>query len=124
MSRRLLLITNVPYVLRNSASEGLPVISPNQQPTHGDERPHDIRRCSFTPRVLLAETKDFSLTTEVAIVTPTGNQPLAGKTSLTPNVSFWTNFSGGWVLRGGVGVVLPTGGRVTTLITQLAIGRR
>ena len=34
---------------------------------------------SFTPRVLLHETKDFSLTAELAVVTPTGNQPLAGK---------------------------------------------
>ena len=36
---------------------------------------------SFTPRVLLHETKDFSLTAELAVVTPTGNQPLAGKTT-------------------------------------------
>ena len=43
---------------------------------------------SFTPRVLLHETKDFSLTTELAVSTPTGTQPLAGKTTtLTPAVS-------------------------------------
>ena len=123
LSRRLLLITNVPYVLRNNISEGLPVISPNPQPgstTHGQTSFGDV---SFTPRVLLHETKDFSLTTELAITTPTGNQPLAGKTSLTPNVSFWSNVSGGWVVRGGIGVTLPTGGTGDVLVSQLAIGQ-
>ena len=123
LSRRLLLITNVPYVLRNSASEGLPVISPSPQPAASTKGQTGFGDVSFTPRVLLAETKDFSLTTEVAVVTPTGNQPLAGKTSLTPNVSFWSNVSGGWVVRGGVGVMLPTGGTGDVLISQLAIGQ-
>ena len=58
---------------------------------------------SFTPRVLLHETQDFSLTAEMAVVTPTGNSPHAGKTSLIPAVAFWNNFAGGWVLRGGLG---------------------
>ena len=70
---------------------------------------------SFTPRVLLPETKDFSLTAEVAVVTPTGNQPLAGKTSLTPDVSFWNNFAGGWVIRGGLGDYVPLGGTGATI---------
>ena len=64
---------------------------------------------SFTPRVLLHETKDFSLTAELAVMTPTGDRPLAGKTTiLTPAVGFWNNFAGGWVIRGGLGVAIPT----------------
>ena len=79
---------------------------------------------SFTPRVLLHETKDFSLTSEVAVLVPTGNQPLAGKTALIPAFSFWNNFAGRWVIRGGLGDYIPLGGGGTdNLISQLAIGQ-
>ena len=79
---------------------------------------------SFTPRVLLHETKDFSLTAELAVPTPTGDQPLAGKTTaLTPAVGFWTNFAGGWVIRGGIGDLIPTRGGGENLISQLAVGQ-
>jgi hypothetical protein len=49
---------------------------------------------TFTPRVMLHETRDFSLTSELAVTVPTGNQPLTGKTTLTPAVAFWNNFAG------------------------------
>jgi hypothetical protein len=123
LSRRLLLITNIPFVVRNNASSGLPIINPTGftnpafkgQTTFGD--------MSFTPRVLLHETQDFSLTTEMAVLVPTGNQPLAEKTALVPNVSFWNNFAGRWVIRGGIGDLIPLGGGGSdTLISQLAIG--
>ena len=124
LSRRLLLITNIPFVVTNNASSGLPIINPTgftnptfkTQTTFGD--------MSFTPRVLLHETKDFSLTSEMAILVPTGNQPLEGKTALVPNVSFWNNFAGRWVIRGGIGDLIPLGGGGSdTLISQLAIGQ-
>jgi hypothetical protein len=75
--------------------------------------------------VLLHETKDFSLTAEMSVLVPTGNPPLEGHTALTPNVSFWNNFADRWVVRGGVGDLIPLGsrGRYNTLISQLAIGR-
>lgn len=121
-SRRLLLITNVPFVMRNNASNGLPSIDPQQtgavqsQTTFGD--------VSFTPRVLIHETQDFSLTAEVAVVTPTGNAPVAGKSALVPNVSFWYNVAGGWVVRGGIGDSISTNGDgANTLISQLAVGQ-
>jgi hypothetical protein len=123
LSRRLLLITNIPYVLRNNAGSGLPIISPTglTQPSKDHTTFGDI---SFTPRVLLHETQDFSLKAEVAALVPTGNQPLAGKTALTPAVSFWNNFAGGWVIRGGIGDFIPLGGGGSdTLISQLAIGQ-
>ena len=79
---------------------------------------------SFTPRVLLHETKDFSLTSEMAIVTPTGTPPLAGKTTtLIPTIGFWNNFAGTWVLRGGLGLAIPMNGSGDNLISQLAIGQ-
>jgi hypothetical protein len=126
LSRRLMLITNVPFVLRNQTGGGLPTIDPHGQsvtpagPT-GQTTFGDI---SFTPRVLLHETQDFSVTVDLTVVIPTGNQPLAGKASLTPMLAFWYNLYGGWVIRGGVGDLISTqstGG--DELISQLAIGK-
>jgi hypothetical protein len=122
-SRRLVLIINVPYVVRNNAASGLPIISPTgmtapskDHTTFGD--------LSFTPRVLLHETQDFSLTSEMAVLVPTGNQPIAGKTALVPNVAFWNNFAGRWVIRGGIGDYIALGGGGSnSLISQLAIGQ-
>ncbi len=123
LSRRLLLITNIPFVLRNNAGSGLPTISPTglTPPSKDHTTFGDI---SFTPRVLVHETKDFSLTAEMAVLVPTGNQPLAGKTALIPAFAFWNNFAGRWVIRGGIGDYIPLGGGGTdNLISQLAIGQ-
>jgi hypothetical protein len=124
LSRRLLLITNIPFVLRNSAGSGLPIISPSGLTMPTSKNHTTFGDISFTPRVLLHETKDFSLTAEVSALVPTGNQPLAGKTALTPNISFWNNFAGRWVIRGGIGDFIPLGGGGSdSLISQLAIGQ-
>jgi hypothetical protein len=124
LSRRLLLTTNIPFVLRNSASSGLPIISPSglTVPTTKDHTTFgDI---SFTPRILLHETKDWSLTAEVVALIPTGNQPLAGKTALTPAFAFWNNFAGRWVIRGRISDYIPLGGGASdALINELAIGQ-
>ena len=124
LSRRLLLITNIPFVLRNNAGSGLPIISPTGQTNPTSKNHTTFGDISFTPRVLLHETKDFSLTAEVAALVPTGNQPLAGKTALVPAISFWNNFAGRWVIRGGLGDYIPLGGGGSdNLISQLAIGQ-
>jgi hypothetical protein len=126
LSRRLLLITNIPFVENNGVVTGLPIAggpskttatSTRSQTTFGD--------LTFTPRVMLHETQDFSLTAEVAVTVPTGYQPLAGKTALTPAVGFWYNFVGRWVIRGAFGDLIPlnNGSGKDTLISQLAIGR-
>jgi hypothetical protein len=123
LSRRLLLITNIPLVQTNNSFTGQPIVSPTghaalmrSRTTFGD--------MTFTPRVLLHETQDFSLTAEMAVLVPTGRQPLQGKTQLVPNVSFWNNFAGRWVIRGGIGDLIPLGGGGSnTLISQLAIGQ-
>jgi hypothetical protein len=122
LSRRLLLITNIPFIVRNSTSSGQPIINPTAPPTFKSRS--GFGDMSFTPRVLLHETQDFSLTSEMAVLVPTGNPPLEGKTALVPNVSFWNNFAGRWVIRGGIGDLIPLkGGGNNTLISQLAIGQ-
>ena len=123
LSRRLELIINVPFVLRNNAVSGLPILNPNN-PTATTKSHTGFGDISFTPRFLLHETKDFSLTAELAVVTPTGTQPLAGNTTtLIPAVGFWNNFAGGWVIRGGLGLGIPMNGSGDNLISQLAIGQ-
>ena len=74
-----------------------------------DEEPHDIRRyLVHSPRLAPRDAR-FSLTAEMAVVIPTGNQPLAGKTSLIPAFAFWNNLAGRWVIRGGIGDYIPRG---------------
>jgi hypothetical protein len=125
LSRRLLLITNIPFVERNVVTGGLPIAggpsgmtrrtTTRNQTTFGD--------LTFTPRVMLHETQDFSLTSELAVTVPTGNEPLAGKTALTPAIGFWNNFAGRWVIRGAFGDLIPLGGGGhDTLISQFALG--
>jgi hypothetical protein len=124
LSRRLEIITNVPFVLRNQVDTGAPVIDPDQPSATTTQGRTGFGDISITPRVLVHETKDFSVTAELAVLTPTGDDPLAGKSALTPAVAFWNNIAGGWVVRGGMGVFIPThGGGDNTLISQLAIGQ-
>ena len=124
LSRRLELIINIPFVIRNNASTGLPILDPNNPRATATTTSHSgFGDMSFTPRFLLHETKDFSLTAEMAVVTPTGTQPLAGKTTtLVPAFGFWNNCAGGWVIRGGLGLGIPMNGSGDNLISQLAIG--
>jgi hypothetical protein len=124
LSRRLELITNVPFYLRNNVEGGLPVNGPSEQMGTMAQDQTGFGDVSFTPRVLLHETQDFSLTAEVAVTVPTGTQPLAGnRTTLVPNVSFWNNIAGGWVVRGGASVLFPTDGSGDEFIGQLAVGQ-
>jgi hypothetical protein len=128
LSRRLLLITFIPFVERNGAGSGSPIASgPSglNTPRTGTRNQSTFGDLTFTPRVLLHETKDFSLTSEVAVTVPTGYQPLTGKTALTPAAGFWYNFAGRWVIRSAVGDLIPLNGNSgkDTLINQLAIGQ-
>ena len=100
LSRRLMLITNVPFVVHNNVSDGLPTIDPeNDQASPNQTTFGDV---SFTPRVLLYESRDFSVTADLTVLTPTGDDPVAGRSALIPSVAFWYNFAGGWVIRGGL----------------------
>jgi hypothetical protein len=123
LSRRLDLITNVPFFIRNSAGSGLPILDPSRQTVSTSQSHSGFGDMSFTPRFLVHETKDFSLTAELSVLTPTGTQPVAGKSALTPAIGFWNNFAGGWAIRGGLGDLIATQGKGSnTLISTLAIG--
>jgi hypothetical protein len=123
-SRRLMLITNIPFTMRNNISGGLPTVDPQAQTTAAPQGQTTFGDVSFTPRVLLHETQDFSVTFDFTVLTPTGQQPLAGKTAVTPTLAFWYNLAGGWVVRGGVGEYVPTDGSGgQSVISQLAIGQ-
>jgi hypothetical protein len=122
-NRRFELITSIPFYMRNNAGGGLPTVGQNPATT---AKPHDesgFGNISFTPRFLLHETQDFSLTADFTVNTPTGSNGVGGKTSLTPTIGFWNNFAGGWVIRGGLGNVIPVAGSSDHLISQLAIGQ-
>jgi hypothetical protein len=124
LNRRLELITNIPFVVVNNVSSGLPIINPSGEMARTLQSQTTFGDMSFTPRVLVHETQDFSLTTEMSVVTPTGDRPLLGKASLVPAVGFWNNVAGTWVIRGGVGINIPIqGGGADTLISQFAIGQ-
>ena len=122
LSRRLELIVNVPFVIRNNVVSGLPILNPNNSVPSTTSH-SGFGDMSFTPRVLLHETKDFSVTSELAVVVPTGTRPLAGKTTtLVPAFGFWNNPGGGWVVRGGLGLAIPMNGSGDNLISQFAVG--
>jgi len=60
-------------------------------------------------RFLLAEDKTYSLTANCYVRCPTGSPETGnGVTSLSPDIEFWTHPMGRWVVRGGVGVTVPT----------------
>ena len=64
---------------------------------------------TVAPRFLLAEDKEYSVTANCYIRCPTGSAETGnGVTSLSPDVEFWMNPTGRWVLRGGAGVTIPT----------------
>ncbi|MGA0041224.1 MAG: transporter [Pirellulales bacterium] len=64
---------------------------------------------TVAPRFLLAEDKTYSLTANCYVRCPTGSVETGnGVASLSPDLEFWTNPTGRWVLRGGVGVTVPT----------------
>jgi hypothetical protein len=123
LCRRLMLITAIPFVLRNNADSGLPTIEPSGLTAATSKSRTGFGDISFTPRVLLHDTKDFALTAELTVLTATGSRPIAGKASLTPTVGFWNDFAGGWTIRGGVGDLIPTQHGANTLISQLAVGQ-
>jgi hypothetical protein len=69
--------TSVPFVIRNSTASGLPTISPTGQPTFKSQT--TFGDMSFTPRVLLHETKDFSLTSDLTVLFRPAASPLRGR---------------------------------------------
>lgn len=64
---------------------------------------------TIEPRILLAEDRRYAVTTNLYVRLPTGSIANGnGVTSLSPDVEFWTNPVGRWVIRGAAGVTVPT----------------
>ena len=64
---------------------------------------------TIAPRVLLAESEHYTLSTNLFVRTPTGTYHTGnGMTSLSPDIEFWANPMGRWVVRGGIGMTVPT----------------
>lgn len=64
---------------------------------------------AVTPRILLAEDRGYTITTNLYVRTPIGDPRNGnGVASLSPDVEFWANPTDGWVIRGAVGVTVPT----------------
>lgn len=124
LNRRFEIITSVPFVLRNNFDTGLPIINPTRQPVSTLRSHTGFGDISVTPRALLHETQDLSVVAEMAIVTPTGTEPLAGMTAtLVPAVSFWNDLAGRVVVRGGIGFSFPTDGSQRESIAEFAVGQ-
>jgi hypothetical protein len=132
LSRRLELFISVPFVDYHRVADPAAASGPasplnrssaasatsSYMATFGD--------VSFTPQVLLHETKNTSIMSVLTIRTPTGSADAGnGDTSLGPQIQFWQGLPNRWVIRGGVGPTIPltaTGLR-TTLDTNLTIGK-
>ena len=71
----------------------------------------DIGDLTIAPRVLLAEDRRYTLTTNLFVRLPTGDARNGnGAATLSPDVEFWANPTGRWVVRGGLGATTPTNG--------------
>jgi hypothetical protein len=64
----------------------------------------------FWTRFMLHETRGMSHSMNVGFKAPTGDTDIGnGVASIIPQYEFWTNYWGGLVVRGGVGVEAPYG---------------
>jgi hypothetical protein len=78
-------------------------------PAGGNRYWTDAGDLTVAPRVLLAEDRRYSITTNLYARLPTGSVRNGnGAASLSPDLEFWLNPPGRWVLRGGLGVTVPT----------------
>lgn len=79
------------------------------------------------PRVMLHETQNLSVSAGLGIHVPTGDPALGGGfASLFPLMTFWSDVGGGWSIRGGTGIDIPTGRSPTTdavYFSNLAVGQ-
>jgi hypothetical protein len=69
----------------------------------------DFGDLTIAPRVLLAEDRRYSATANLFVRLPTGDARNGnGAASLSPDLEFWANPAGRWVVRGGIGATVPT----------------
>ncbi len=64
---------------------------------------------TIAPRILLAEDRRYSVTSDLFVRIPTGNVRNGnGVASLSPDIEFWADIPGKVVVRGALGVTVPT----------------
>lgn len=69
----------------------------------------DFGDLTIAPRVLLAEDRRYTVTSNLFVRLPTGDARNGnGAASLSPDLEFWANPLDRWVVRGGLGVTVPT----------------
>ena len=130
LSRRLLLITTIPTVNANTPSFNLGTadfgssgaaingVAQGTGTSFGD--------LTLTPRFMLKETRDLSLSAQLTVQIPTGRTGSgAGKAILSPAIQFWRDIGHGRAIRGAVNAGTGTNGpgRGETIVSQLAYGR-
>lgn len=99
LSRRLELGWFVPFVTS----------APDAARSPGGGNLTDFGDLTVAPRVLLAEDRRYSVTGNLFVRLPTGDARNGnGAASLSPDVEFWANPFDRWVVRGGLGVTVPT----------------
>ncbi len=106
LSRRLMLITNTPFIRANENLGTGPFRSHRRgggrgRGPEGEAGPGDV---TLTPRVMLIETSDFSMVAQTSVRLPTGQTSTEGQMILTPALQFWSNPFTRWTVRGGAGV--------------------
>ena len=115
-SRRLWMGLDVPFTSVTNRSNGGPSVT----------KFDDLR---VTAKVMLQETRNFSLSTELGVRIPSGDPEVgAGMGALTPKMNWWTNLGCGWSFRGALGFDfpnhgVPAGASEADLLYNVAIGR-
>lgn len=102
MNRRLELSLAIPYVDSQASANG----GQNTATGFGD--------IVFTPKVMLQETQDLSLSLGAGVRMPTGEKATGnGVTSVSPFIAFWRDLEAKWQARGGIGADVITDGAST-----------
>jgi hypothetical protein len=114
LSRRLWLGIDIPFLVGLEGGDGV-----SGRVDFGD--------VIITPKVMLKETQNMSLSAGLGIRIPTGERGTVGDlSSLTPFVAYWSDIGGGWSLRRGIGLEIPTDNKVTpdaVFVTNVSIGQ-
>jgi hypothetical protein len=113
LSRRFEMRLDVPFIVSNKGGRN--------NKYHGN-----IGDLLVTPVFMLSESKNFSQTLSVFVNVPTGKTANGNAlAAVNPQYQFWAGFDDGWVVRGGVGVNVPTNsvGARTAVNYNVAVGK-
>ena len=126
LNRRLDLIINIPFVLRNNANTGLPIIDPNNPTARTTtQEPLGIRRYLIHAPLLAARDQGLHAHERARDLDPDRQPAPRGEHNHADpgRRASGPTSRGRWVLRGGLGLAIPTNGSGNNLISQLAIGQ-